>query len=266
MGILDDLKKEADELKIRQETDTQNRLERITRNFVLVEDKLKQMHHFLLELVNQLNVIKPHVLRSYYLSGFGQIDNLLQEDYRLNTENFTIDNRDFIKEIHLAFKCKTDNPLTIDKETPALIEQFQDYLWRNNLKFEASEFRNARGYAEKTNFKLESSIPVNFVVSANFDQAIIKISSRNFAMIGQNEFTYDAEEITEALLDEFAKFLLDKPNKFRLMGRYQEESKVPAPTTEMEVNYVVQEGNETAPDEAKGPKLMGAIRSLFKKA
>ncbi len=265
MGILDDLKKEADELKSRQETDTQNRLERITRNFILVEGKLKQVHLFLLELVSQLNVIKPLVLRSYYLSGFGQVDNLLQEEYRLNTENFTIDNRDFIKEIHLTFKCITEKPLTISKETPALIEQFQDYLWRNNLKFAASEFRNARGYAEKTDFALERSIPVTFVVSANFDQAIIKIASRNFAMIGQSEFAYDAAEITEVLLDEFAKFLLDKPNKFRSIGRYQMEKNISAPATEMDLKYPEQEKNEGAPDEAKGPKLMGAIRSFFKK-
>lgn len=265
MGILDDLKKEADELKVRQETDTQTKLERISQNFILVEEKLKQVHLFLLELAKQLNVIKPHVLRSYYLSGFGQVDNMLQEDYRVKTAIFTIDNRDFIKEVHLAFRCTSEKPLIISKETPALIEQFQDYLWRNNLKFEASEFRNVRGYVEKTDFKLDNAIPVTFVVSANFDQAMIKIASRNFAMIGQNEYAYDATEITEAVLDEFAKFLLDKPNKFRSLGRHQVEKMNSAPAAESEVNYVVQGEKDHASDETKGPKLMGAIRSLFKK-
>ena len=38
-----------------------------------------------------------------------------------------------------------------------------------------------------------------------------------------NEYIYDADEVTSELLDEMAKYLIDKPSRFRDMGLHQEK-------------------------------------------
>jgi hypothetical protein len=267
MGLLDDLKKEAEAVKQKQLEETHNKIQALNQNFVLVQGKLTQVYRFLHELINQLNVVKLEVPRSYYIGGFGQVDDMRQADYAVATKNMTIDNRDFIKEIHLRFKCVTDKELKITKESEATVEQFRDYLWRNNLKFDCHESRNPRGYLEKGEFTLASSILVSFLVNADFDQAKIKIAARNFEMLGVNEFTYEVDEITEALLDEFGKSLIGKPNRFRTLGRAQEAMlKARSEKKPDSHPYIVHEDASPAGEEAvQGKKLFGAIKSLFNK-
>lgn len=267
MGLLDDLKKEAEEAKRKQLEETQSKIQSLNQNFVLVQGKLAQIYRFLHELVNQLNVVQLNVPRSYYIGSFGQVDGMRQTDYAVATKNITIDNRDFIKEIHLRFKCVTDQELKVVKESAAAVEQFRDYLWRNNLKFDCHEIRNPRGYVEKGEFTLSSTILVNFVVSADFDQAKIKIASRNFELLGISEFIYDAEEIDEALLDEFGKSLLAKPNVFRTLGRAQAALIKARTGKKAEAQYIVHDDSVAETQAAGGQEktFLGAFKSLFNK-
>ncbi len=265
MGILDDLKKEAEAVKQRQLDETHSRLQQASQNFVLVQSKLTQIFRFLNELTNQLNVLKPTVARSYYLSGFGSLEGMLQSDYAVTTKNFTLDNRDFIKEVHFRFKCATDKTLQVEKETPPVIEQFRDALWRSNIKFECQEFPNARGYVEKALFTLSSSILVNFVISGDHEQGRIKFSARNFAMFGEVEYLFDAEEVNEALLDEFARLILDKSAAFRTQGRHQ-QAKLEARRAMEETQYRIEDDpSPEAGDNGGNKKLFGSLRSLFGK-
>lgn len=266
MGLLDDLKKEAEEAKRKQLEETQNKIQSLNQNFVLVQGKLTQIYRFLHELVNQLNSVQLEVRRAYYIGSFGQVEGLLQTDYAVATKNMTIDNRDFIKEIHLRFKCVTDQELKVTKESEAAVEQFRDYLWRNNLKFDCHEIRNPRGYIERGDFTLSSSILVSFLVSADFDQAKIKLAARNFELLGVSEFVYDAEEIDETLLDEFGKALLGKPSIFRTLGKAQAALIKARTEKKAEAQYVMHDDSALEEETSgQGKKLFGAIKSLFNK-
>ncbi len=264
MGLLDDLKKEAEELKRKQLEETQNKIQSLNQNFVLVQGKLAQIYRFLHELVNQLNVVQLPVVRSYYIGSFGQVDGMSQTDYAVATKNVTLDNRDFIKEILLRFKCVTDKKLQVTKESEAAVEQFRDYLWRNNLKFDCHEIRNPRGYVERGDFTLSSTLLVSFQISADFDQAKIKIASRNFELLGVSEFVYDAEEIDETLLDEFGKALLGKPNVFRTLGRAQAALIKARTGKKADAQYAIHDEDASA-QASQGSTLLGAFKSLFTK-
>lgn len=265
MGLLDDLRKEAEELKRKQLEETQNKIQSLNQNFVLVQGKLAQVYRFLHELVNQLNVVQLPVTRSYYIGSFGQVDGMRQTDYAVATKNFTLDNRDFIKEIHLRYKCVTDRELKVTKESEAAVEQFRDYLWRNNLKFDCHEIRHPRGYLEKGEFTLSSAILVSFVVSADFDQAKIRIASRNFELLGISEFVYDAEEIDDALLDEFGKALLGKPNAFRTLGKAQAALIKARTRKKADAQYAVHDEGATEREAAEKKNLLGTFKALFTK-
>ena len=65
MGLLDDLKQQADSLRQKQQI-TQ---EELNQNLLLAHAKLNDALHYWVELFNSLNVIKPAISRYYYLEG-----------------------------------------------------------------------------------------------------------------------------------------------------------------------------------------------------
>ena len=94
MGLLDDLKQQADSLRQKQQV-TQAEL---NQHLLLAHAKLKDGLHYLVDLFNSLNVIKPVVPRFYSLEGGKtQLENLMQCDYNCNGRRLTVDHRDFFE-------------------------------------------------------------------------------------------------------------------------------------------------------------------------
>ena len=225
MAFLDDLKKEAQALKEREQNLTQARAQEVTQSFLLVQSKLKIIQLYLQELVNHLNTISANTTRAYYIDGFGTVDDFRPERFVVNTDRFSIDEKEFIKIVYLRFACKTEREIVISKNIPSMIEMQRQYLWQANLKFQCTEFKNAKGLLDRATFNVANEIPVHIKFAADFEQARIFLSMKNFNGLTVNEFSYDADEIDESMLDEFAKYLVGKPNTFIELGRHQQSMK-----------------------------------------
>lgn len=272
MAFLDDLKKEADALKEREQNLTQARAQEVTQSFLLVQSKLKSTLLYLQELVKHLNTISANATRTYYIDGFGTIDDFRPERFVVNTDRFNIDEKEFIKVIYLRFSCKTNQEIVIEKTSPSLIEMERQYLWQANLKFQCTEFKNAKGIVDRATFTVVNEIPVHIKFSADFEKARVFLSIKNLNGLTVNEFTYDADEVDEKLLDEFAKYLVGKPVNYSELGRHQQalRQKVAVkranpdefyPKLAPQVEAALDEGAERGG--SKG--LMGSLKSLLSK-
>ena len=74
MGLLDELKQQADALRLKQQASQEERNQSVLR----VHAQLKDTLHYWVELFNSLNVLKPTIARSYYVdSGATGFDNLM---------------------------------------------------------------------------------------------------------------------------------------------------------------------------------------------
>lgn len=222
MAFLDDLKKEATAQKQQEQLQTQSKLATVSQNFLLVQNKYKDIQRYLQELVNQLNVLNLEMTRSYYMDGIGQIDDFRPRDYAIGIDSIRIGQKDFVNVITLRFKCVTGRELMIERNLPTQIDQQKDYFWHNNVKYQCTEYKNDRGIVTRAVFNISSELPVTIKFSADFENAKIFLHMKNFHGLTVSEFTYDADEITGELLDEFAKHLLGKPSTFRDMGRHQQ--------------------------------------------
>ena len=123
-----------------------------------------------------------------------------------------------MKDVLFGFKCSADKTYTIEKDNPTAIERQKDYLWRSGIKFEYAEFKNERGFVYRGVFTVPAIVPVSFLISGDFTAANIVITSKNFNMLVTSEYVYDPAVINGAFMDEFAKFLLDKPSTFTKFG------------------------------------------------
>lgn len=218
MSFLDELKQEAEAKKQVDLESTQTRMHIEELRMAMVEEKVREMYQYLNDLAKQLNDLKLPLYRSYYIEGVGQDVKLLQGDYRVSIKSITIEHKDHLKDILFGFKCSADKTYTIEKDTPAAIERQKDYLWRSGIKFEYAEFKNERGYVYRGVFTVPAVVPVSFLISSDFDASKIIITSKNFNMLVASEYDYDPSIINGAFMDEFAKFLLDKPNTFTKFG------------------------------------------------
>lgn len=265
MAFLDDLKKEAEARKVLEQTQTQSKLETVSQNFLAVQSEFREILRYLQELTNQLNVLDLDIKRSYVIEGVGLVDNFRQADYAVSTDSMRIGQKDFINAIYLRFKCTTDRAITIERDNPAQIEVQKDYLWQNNLKYECREYKNDRGLVHRAVFDVTREIPVSIKISADFEHARIFFLFKNFNGLTVNEFTYELNEVTGEFLDEFAKYLVDKPNNFRNLGQHQLKLQNITRTAKraQEVEYVTLDEGAVEEQEKSGKGLFGKIKSLL---
>ena len=266
MGLLDDLKQQADSLRQKQQV-TQ---EELNQNLLLAHAKLKDALHYWIELFNSLNVIKPVIPRYYYLEGGGtKLENLMQCDYNVNGRRLTVDHKDYIEAIMLRFRCIAEQKLTIEKKTDPLVTRMREHLWMNNLKFDVKEIRNERGYVERGIFTVVPEVPVVITISADLENAQIKITAKNLEKFGEYTYAYDFDEFGKEILEELGKVIIAKPNTFRTMGKHQAAMRTTttrAPRPESDDTLLSQAG-PAKPDAAGDPtkSFIGNIKSILKR-
>ena len=222
MAFLDELKKEAEAQKLQEQTQTQSHLAAVSQNFLLVQTKYKEIHHYLRELVNQLNVLNQDIKRAYMIEGFGLIDDFRPRDYALSVDSIRIGQKDFANTLVFRFKCGTEKEISVERNVPSQIDNLKEYLWQNNLKYQCTEFKNDRGLVARAVFNVTNEIPVTFRFSADFENAKIFLQVKNFNGLTVNEYVYEVNEMTAEFLEELAKYVLEKPSKFRELGRHQQ--------------------------------------------
>src|SRR4051812_49029874 len=124
MGLLDDLKLQADSLRQKQQV-TQAEL---NENLRAAHARLKDSLHYWVDLFNSLNVIKPVVSRYYYLEGGAtRFENLLQCDYTCKGRRLTVDHHAFIKATVLRFRCVGRGQITIEKQSEPMVQRLRDH-------------------------------------------------------------------------------------------------------------------------------------------
>lgn len=269
MAFLDDLKKEAQAIKSQEENLTQMRVQELTQNFLLMQSKLKMAYSYMVELAKNLNVVSISSDRSYYIDGFGNVDDFKAEKYVVTSDRMSIDQKEFLNVLYLKFTCRSNQAIKFDKRDASSIEMEKQYLWQSNLKFQCTEFKNAKGIVDRASFTVINEIPVLVKWSADFEKSKILIFIKNFNGLTAYEYTYDVDEIDTPFMDELAKYLIGKPSRFLDIGRHQQalRERVSTKRSSSDVAYTQLDPEMQAkldnPDEGK-KGLFGTLKSMLK--
>lgn len=269
MSFLEDLRKKAEASKRDSALEQQAESTALSQNFFLVQTRFKEATAYFTQLAEHLNVLEHHIRRNYYIDGHGLVQNLIQRDYVVSIEKITIDQKDFVNLINLRFKCATPEPLPVEKVGIPLINAYKDYLWKHNLKYQCTEYRDAKGQVARAMFSLSGEIIVHVTLGASFEDAMLTLTIRNFNGFNSESFVYGVNELTTPVLDEFAKYLMEQPNQLRYLGAAQQRklSSIPARRT-ISFEYPTLSTEQLAElgrKEKKNNGLLGSIRTLLKK-
>ena len=212
MGLLDDLKKQAELVKTQQVSQESLREE----NLKLVEEKMRQAFQYLNELLKQLAVLKPVNAATYSLPGIADLKNLGFSETFIDYRRKRINDREYFDSISFFIRWGSGETFVVERDMPAAAQKVRDALFGYRMKFEEEEIQGQRGTATKWRFTAQPSIVTDVTIRADHDQGRLIVSAKNLERMGIIEtFAVPAAELNETLLEAFAKMLLGQPGVFR---------------------------------------------------
>jgi hypothetical protein len=265
VGLLDDLKKQADDLKAK-DTD---RTESMRSTAVAVDHALRRVFLYMNDLGKQLNVVQMPSPFKYNLPTVGDIDGLILKDFFCDFRSKHFIDKDYYGEVHCAYRAWSERVLTV-KKGPDEMEKFRDILWQSNIEHKSEQFRDQRKVITHEVFKINSEFRVQAKIEGDHETGKIKIVTKNVGGLEVDLFMLLAQEFNEKAVEEFAKYFIGRPNNWADLVKRSVLSAKPAtntmpPRPKQEPKYVIhKEPEPQAPEEKKGG-LLGSLKSLIKK-
>ncbi len=263
MGLLDDLKKQADAVKA-QDTD---KTESLRSSAVAVDHSLRRTFLYLNDLGKQLNVVQMPSPFAFDLPTVGKIDGLVIKDFFCDFRSKHFIDKDYYGEVHVACRCWSEKVLTV-KKGPDEMEKFRDVLWQSNIEHKSEVFRNERKVITHEVFKVVCDFRVQGKIEGDHETGRLKISTKNVGGFNVDLFTLLAQEMNDQAVEEFAKYFIGRPNKWVEITKKSvlatRTATIP-PRAKVEPKYVVHDEPEPAPVPDK-KSLLGSLKNIIKKA
>jgi hypothetical protein len=89
-------------------------------------------------------------------------------------------------------------------------EQHRETLWNLNLRFNKRDMQAGAGSV----FVVDAYVPVSIEFEANYDKNAIQLKLKNLGTLGIVKYFFDPSKISGELMDELAKCVLRRPNRF----------------------------------------------------
>jgi hypothetical protein len=211
MGLLDDLKKQADMVKSQQIS----QMSMMQESLKLVDAKMHQTFLYLNDLLKQLAVLRPTNPTPYSIPGVGDLQNLVYTESFINYRKKKIGDKDHYDYITMFIKWASPDNLTVERDMPAAIQKVSEALWSFGMKFTEEKIKKPGGGFEKMRFTIPSNITCDLTITADYDNARLVVKGKHFFRLGADELHIPAVDLTEPLLEEFAKMLIGQASALR---------------------------------------------------
>jgi hypothetical protein len=265
VGLLDDLKKQADALKA-QDTD---RTESLRANAVAVDLALRRNFLYLNDLGKQLNVVQMPSPFTYKIPTVPDVTGLIVKDFHCDFRSKHFIDKDYYGEVHIAYRAYSDKVLTV-KKGPDEMERFRDFLWSNNIEHKSEQFRDHRKVITHELFKVVCDFRVQGKVEGDHETGKIKIVTKNVAAFEVDLFNLLAQEFVDNAVEEFAKYFIGRPTQWAELVKksvLNVRAAPPPPKPKPQQQYVPPPRPAAAPtppaEEKRG--LLGSLKSFIKK-
>ena len=124
MGLLDDLKKQADMVKTQQILEQNLQGDQLK----LVEDKMKQTFQYVHELLKQLAVVKPKSPLVYSIPSVGEFKDLVFAESFIDYRRKRIRDKEYFDTIHFFIKWAGPETIVIEKDMPPAMQRIRESL------------------------------------------------------------------------------------------------------------------------------------------
>lgn len=212
MGLLDELRREADSRKSAAEKE-QERLERLTSIFrEQLSPRLLQAHRYFHELATQLELLNTDVRAPYTFPGCDETVILRQRGYsaRGDTDHVTKETR----EAKIQFECINDTPLVFTLEHHSEIAKTESFLHEHGIVYNCHKLKGDRYEVVAAEFHVTPRFGAAAQLNADISNACIQLYLVNVEGFTTRRIPLRPEQITESLLDDLGNYLLRRTQDF----------------------------------------------------
>lgn len=214
MSIIDELRNKASQKQEAQQQQ-ESREQQSANNYKnLLLPKMQQIFTYLHEVVKHLNFVGEPILIKNYSHRYPQLGDLLQQNYRINTDGFG-GLADFgrLMQINVTFFLQGEGAFSYDIEGKRIIEQEISFLHSRDMPFEWKNKPGKTGVQTAT-FILQRKIPVRFRVEVVYDQSQLLFTIDNHENFSIYSKIIAPEAVTEDLLENLVSYLLRRNDDF----------------------------------------------------
>lgn len=202
MGFLEELKQEAEAARTEKPGAADEATERIFQR--MLRPRMKALYAYLQQVVQHLNRVELDAKVSYAVEGCGTLSDLRPGNFKLVAE----DRRD-LRRFTLRYTCSRGGNIQFSKATREASERQREYLWTHGLRFTSKVAADGKGV-----FVLQPCVPIAFEFEADVERVAIRLRHRNLRTLGSSIHYYSPESINEEFMDELARCIAQRPNRF----------------------------------------------------
>lgn len=208
MGVLDDLRTQAQGQREREESDAAEAAHREQFYRDEIQPRMTKAYQYFMELVEHLNYVNLDTPVDYPLWPDGKPETLHQGDYMV-----VIDSSQAVKRIDVNFQGKLDKPLEFEIRGREAVLRHADRLDRYHIKYERRDHKDTNLDLIGGTFKIEGPLPLKVVISADVLNGVVQLVFRNFSDPGVSRYSIQPKEFDDAFLDRLGQFMLRKVDK-----------------------------------------------------
>ena len=212
MGVIDELKQEAERRKQELSSEEASKLRKEEVYAGRMQPAMQAVLRYLREMTEHLNFLKPDVGIRYTLPGFGEIGNLVQEDYRM-----AVDSAEQPRFIKLWFNCRSPNelvstvtPISKARDTRRLLEDLR-------LVFAEWPLRDASNDVVGLGFEVKFSVPVVFLFKVDMENEVVTMQVTNFEGLRTQRDSFPPEALNEHWLEDLGNYILGRNVNLRAL-------------------------------------------------
>lgn len=211
MGLLDDLKKQADLVKTQQILQQNLQGDKLK----LVEDKMKQTFQYVHELLKQLAVVKPTSPLAYSIPGVADFRNLVFTESFIDYRKKRIGDKEYFDTTHFFVKWAGPDTVVLEKDMPPAMQRIREALWLSKVKFVEEEKKSAKGFVIGAKFTVPAAVLTDIVIKADHEQGKLHVQATHLFGLGVEYLSIPAHEISDDMLEDFAKALIGQQSEIR---------------------------------------------------
>ena len=205
MGLLDDLKSEAEKLQNQQSAEEEQRQQKEALYQQEINPTLQKISAYVSEMADQLNVVKPDTNPTYTIPGHGDIKGLIQQDYSVNADSL-----EQMKQLRLRFKAVLPNDIEFSVTPKPKADETRSFLEEQNFTFSEWPVRDNHQRLIGINFQVKVNIEILFLFRADIENGRIQLTIVNFENFTVKNKSYTPQAITDAWLDDLGHYILRK--------------------------------------------------------
>jgi hypothetical protein len=255
MGLLDDLKKQADALKEEQKAEGEASARRRAANRDEIAQALARVHRYLDDLVEQLKVVSPTINADFAVKGGGTLKDLRQGEYLLS--DLDTSELSFV----LRLTLRSSRRYQFEIHGTHSIQPWLDEVKAYGLDvFSARLIQDPAG--QRARVVLEGYVPISLSFRGDVEAGRVTLLVRNYNALGERRHAIRPESIDEVFLDELARYVLREDNRFLMED-------VPAEYRERLRRRLEQDRRQREAEREDGQEFVGGdllstrFRSLF---